>query len=46
MEGEFPTDDIQNDRIERLLTWFETVNGLLHYDEKVCVRRRCLGDVW
>lgn len=45
IEGSFPSVDAHKDRIERLLLKFKTVEGLLYYEDKVCVPRRCVRDV-
>ena len=44
-EGDFPSDEVHKDRIERLLPKFKTVEGLLYYEDKVCVPRSCVRDV-
>lgn len=40
LKGELPTDEVQKDRVFRLLPSFEYSDGRLLYDRKVCVPRR------
>lgn len=43
--GEFPEERVQRDKITRLLPLFRQQDGILFYQEKVCVPRSLIRDV-